>query len=123
MSELESLWRSKTDAELARAGAEIRNYTVHAQRVIRAELQRRNMPVPEVMAEDADGQVDEPDMNCLRCGSELGYLGPRKLHETGDVRVLGALTVSDETLDVYVCSRCDRVELFVHTSGREHPKH
>ena len=43
MTELETVWRSKTDAQLADAAAQIQDYGSEAQLVIRAELGRRGL--------------------------------------------------------------------------------
>ena len=52
----------------------------------------------------------------------LEYVGTKKFHEgtrwefIGDI---GHLFVNKEHFDVYVCKRCERVELFVDGIGEE----
>jgi hypothetical protein len=49
VTELEQLWASKTDEQLAEASRSISEYTEAGEQVIRAELQRRGMPLPPVV--------------------------------------------------------------------------
>ena len=46
MTDVEQIWRDKTDNEVAEAASTISEYTEEAARVIRAELQRRGLPEP-----------------------------------------------------------------------------
>lgn len=61
---------------------------------------------------------------CQHCKMELEYVGTRRLHEEKSLSVLGELGEmfkegAHEFLDVYVCRRCGRVELFVDGIGDE----
>jgi len=47
MTDIESIWRDKTDDEVAEAASNLRDYTEETERVIRAELQRRGLTEPE----------------------------------------------------------------------------
>lgn len=47
MTEIDQIWREKTDDEVAEAASNISEYTEEAARVIRAELQHRGLPEPE----------------------------------------------------------------------------
>ena len=47
MTDVEKIWREKTDDEVAEAAWNLSEYTEDAARVIRAELQRRGLPEPE----------------------------------------------------------------------------
>lgn len=47
MTDVEQIWRDKTDGEVAEAASSLSEYTEEAARVIRAELQRRGLPEPE----------------------------------------------------------------------------
>ena len=63
-------------------------------------------------------------MVCARCRIRLDFVGTKKFHEgsraapffLGEV---GELFVKREHFDVYVCSRCGRVELFLDGVGEE----
>jgi hypothetical protein len=65
-------------------------------------------------------------MKCPRCETDLGYVGTKKFHEGtrwGFMGELGELFVHRERFDVYVCTRCGRVELFVDGIGEEFRPH
>ena len=67
-------------------------------------------------------------ITCPRCEQPLQYAGTKKFHEgtrtwgffLGD---LGELFTNREHFDVYVCTRCGRVELFVDGIGEEFRPH
>jgi ribosomal protein L40E len=59
---------------------------------------------------------------CARCNQALKFVGTKKFHEGthwGVLGELGELFENREHFDVYVCSRCGRVELFVDGTGEE----
>jgi len=65
-------------------------------------------------------------MQCPRCDRALSYVGTKAFHEGtrwGFLGELGELFVNKERFDVYVCSRCGRVELFVDGIGEEFRPH
>ena len=63
MTVVEQIWRDKTDDEVAEAAGNLSEYTEEASRVIRAELQRRGLPEPEM---DADAlPVPLEDTRCV----------------------------------------------------------
>lgn len=67
MTSFEQIWRDKTDDEVAEAASELSQYTEEAERVIRAELQRRGLPEPE-----ADPlPIPEDDPRCVFVASGL----------------------------------------------------
>jgi hypothetical protein len=47
MTDVDQIWRDKTDDEVAEAASSLSEYTEEAARAIRAELQRRGLPEPE----------------------------------------------------------------------------
>ena len=63
MTEVEQIWRDKTDDEIVEAAWNLSEYTEEAARVIRAELQRRNLPEPDTQ-EDVAPNPDE-DTRCV----------------------------------------------------------
>jgi DNA-directed RNA polymerase subunit RPC12/RpoP len=65
-------------------------------------------------------------MTCTRCSTPLEYKGTKKFHEGtrwGALGELGELFVNSERFDVYVCTRCGRVEFFVDGIGEEYRPH
>ena len=67
-------------------------------------------------------------MVCPNCAITLDFVGTKKFHEGSRVAPfilgeLGELFVKREHLDVYVCSRCGRVELFLDGVGEEFRPH
>jgi DNA-directed RNA polymerase subunit RPC12/RpoP len=62
-------------------------------------------------------------VSCPRCDIALDYVGTRKFHEgTRAFDFLGGiweLFKNREHFDVYVCSRCGRVEMFVDGIGED----
>ena len=67
MTDVEQIWRDKTDDEVAEAASNLSEYTEETARVIRAELQRRDLPEPET---DAVPVPDE-DTRCVFVASGL----------------------------------------------------
>jgi uncharacterized protein YbaR (Trm112 family) len=62
---------------------------------------------------------------CPTCHVDLNYVGMRDFHEGtrwGALGELGGLFVNKEHFDVYVCTRCGRVTLFVDGIGEEFRK-
>ena len=61
-------------------------------------------------------------LHCVRCATELGYVGTKRFHEGtrwGVLGDLGELFVNRESFDVFLCPRCGRVEFFVEGIGEE----
>lgn len=61
-------------------------------------------------------------MHCVRCATNLDYVGTKRFHEGsrwGVLGDLGELFVRRESFDVFVCPRCGRVEFFVEGIGEE----
>ena len=59
---------------------------------------------------------------CIRCKTNLKYIGTREFHEGtrwGVLGNIGELFVNREKLDVYVCPHCGRVEFFLDGVGEE----
>jgi uncharacterized protein YbaR (Trm112 family) len=70
--------------------------------------------------------VSMDPMTCPRCNEQLKYVGTKKFHEGtrwGVLGEIGELFTNREHFDVYVCSRCGRVELFVDGIGEEFRPH
>lgn len=67
-------------------------------------------------------------MHCPTCRLQLDFLGTKKFHEGTRappflLGELGELFVNREHFDVYVCSRCGRVEFFLDGVGEEFRPH
>lgn len=127
MSDIEQIWRDKSDEDLLEAAANLEDFTEEGQQVIRAELKRRGMedPVEQVgefardtsTSEPEEGGPDDaprgeadatlPEPECLRCHTEMRYRGARTM-----LGATGNLFSNSETLDLYVCPRCGHAELF-----------
>jgi len=60
---------------------------------------------------------------CPRCNTPLEYGGTKRFHEgTRAFDFLGgifALMKNREAFDIYICTRCGRLELFVDGIGEE----
>src|SRR5262245_7560224 len=122
MTELEKLWRTKTDDELAEATSEIGDFTPQAQRVIREELESRGIEFPsksetpenlQPSDEGGDAGAQLPSIACLRCKEPMEYQGTKRFHEGTNWGVLGELGeifVNRERFDIYVCPLCGKVE-------------
>lgn len=61
MTDVEQIWRDKTDDEVAEAASNLSQYIEEAARVIRAEFLRRGLPEPET---DVVPTPDE-DLRCV----------------------------------------------------------
>ncbi len=62
MTEMDRIWRAKTDEEVVEAARNLVEYTEEAARVIRAELQRRGLPEPD---REAGAPEPERDTRCV----------------------------------------------------------
>jgi hypothetical protein len=67
--------------------------------------------------------VSDP-MVCPTCKLTLDFLGTKKFHEGSRAAPfllgeIGELLVKRESYDVYLCSRCGRIELFMDGVGEE----
>jgi hypothetical protein len=60
-------------------------------------------------------------LECQRCKTHLEYLGKKRFYEGGHLTpiLLGELFVNRENFDLYACSRCGHVELFLDGVGDE----
>jgi rubrerythrin len=127
MSDIEQVWREKSDEDLIEAAATLSDFTEEGQQVIRAELRRRNLEDPVEQAgqaaresatsEPEEGQADGaalPAPECIRCHVEMRYRGTRTV--LGEV---GHLFENSDAFDVYVCPQCGHVDLFVNEIGAE----
>jgi len=134
MTEVEQIWRAKSDDLLLVAAAELDTYEEEGQRVIRAELRRRGFEDPveqsRFAAPDAEfAQPDEEDEGdtpppapprCLRCEVAQRYLGARWFRQganQGALAARGPKFEIDQSFDVYVCRECGHVDLFVAGGG------
>jgi len=64
-----------------------------------------------------------PSMTCVRCETELDFVGTKKFQEDSAGGVWGAfgeLFARRQRFDVYACPRCGRVEFFVDGLGEEY---
>jgi hypothetical protein len=71
---------------------------------------------PEEVPVNAAGR----EVDCLRCGRALDYVGLRHFHEGtrwGVLGNLGELLVRAEGFEIYLCSGCGHVEFFAHGIG------
>jgi hypothetical protein len=66
-TDLEQIWRNKTDDEVLEAAASVATYTDEAARVIEAELQRRGLAQPEAVV----APIPDEDMRCVFVASGL----------------------------------------------------
>jgi hypothetical protein len=68
------------------------------------------------------GQKKPKPVCCPHCDTALDYVGTKRFHEGGRWGLLGdlgELFVRRENFDIFVCSRCGRVEFFVDGIGEE----
>lgn len=59
-------------------------------------------------------------MTCLRCESRMEYAGTKRFHEGSRIGVLGNLAelfAGREIYDVYYCTQCGKVELYIDGIG------
>ncbi|MGZ7040852.1 MAG: hypothetical protein ACXVH7_03575, partial [Thermoanaerobaculia bacterium] len=68
MTDVEQIWRDKTDDEVAEAASNLSEYTEEAAPVIRAEFQRRGLSEPET---DVVVPIPDEDMRCVFVASGL----------------------------------------------------
>ena len=126
MSEMEEIWREKSDEDLLEAAAHLAEFTAEGQHVVREELRRRGLEDPveqarEAKSEAAPGEPEEGEPeggtlvapDCTRCHIELRYRGTRMLMG-GDA---GHLFSDSDAFQVYVCPQCGHVELFASEIG------
>ena len=79
----------------------------------------QSAPVTDKVAPDVAPTRIDP-ITCARCDVPLEYVGRKRFHEGtnwGVLGELGELFVKREHFDIYVCSRCGRVEFFVDGIG------
>ncbi len=125
MSDMEKIWREKSDEDLLEAAATLSDFTEEGQRVLRSELKRRGMedpleqasteaaPIPEPVIEASQAEDQSlPEPECLRCRAEMRFRGTRTM--LGEV---GNLFSHSDTFDLYVCPKCGHVELFASEIG------
>ncbi len=129
MSDMEKIWRDKSDEDLLEAAASLSDFTDEGQQVVRAELKRRGLEDPleqvgDLAAEATNTEPEEggpqdepasgeesslPEPECLRCHAQMRYRGIRTmLGEPGN------LFASADNLDLYICPKCGHVELFTN---------
>ncbi|MCX6545981.1 MAG: hypothetical protein NTV05_16420 [Acidobacteria bacterium] len=127
MTDVEQIWREKSDDDLLVAAGELDTYEEEGQRAIRDELRRRGLEDPvdqarflapeEAVVQPEDG--DEPPARnpmCLRCEVPQRYLGARWFRQAADA---GALTEHkpmfeiNQSFDMYVCPGCGHVDMYV----------
>jgi hypothetical protein len=60
MSDAEAIWAAKSDEELLEAAEDLAAFTEEGERIVRAELQRRGLPLPA-----------PPVGTCSRCGRSI----------------------------------------------------
>lgn len=131
MSDMEQIWREKSDEDLLEAAAHLAEFTTEGQRVIREELKRRGLEDPVEQARDADSETAASELeereaeggtlvgpDCTRCHIELRYRGTRMLLG-GDA---GHLFSESDAFQVCVCPQCGHVELFVGEISAEPPE-
>lgn len=132
MSDMEKIWREKSDEDLIEAAASLSDFTEEGQRAVRAELKRRGLEDPleqvgAVAAQEAASEPEEggpqdevagaeepplPEPECLRCHQEMRYRGIRTM--LGEA---GNLFSNADNFDLYVCPKCGHVELFASQTG------
>lgn len=77
--------------------------------------------LPEAEVEERRQRIGKA-MVCLRCDSEMKYAGTKRFHEGTRLGVLGDLAelfVGREAYDVYFCTHCGKVELYIDGIGDE----
>ena len=75
----------------------------------------------EPVTTTAEKEKRDP-LHCVRCSTNLDYVGSKRFHEGtrwGVLGDLGELFINRESFDVFVCPRCGRVEFFVEGIGEE----
>jgi uncharacterized RDD family membrane protein YckC len=70
MTDLEQLWRAKSDEEVMEAGARLAEYTLDGREVIRAELMRRRLHAPpQWECSKCHERIDDAFDSCWKCGA------------------------------------------------------
>jgi uncharacterized protein YbjQ (UPF0145 family) len=78
MTDLEQLWRAKSDEEVMEAGAGLDEYTLEGQGVIRAELLRRGLrPAQRWECSKCHERIDDSFDSCWKCGASRQRVEPR----------------------------------------------
>ena len=72
----------------------------------------------------AESNIVVRSVACLRCNTELKYVGTRRLHEEKSMSILGELgemfkNGAQEFLDVCICQKCGHAELFADGVGED----
>ncbi len=67
--------------------------------------------------------MDDP-MTCPTCRLTLDFIGTKRFHEGSQAAPfllgeIGELLVNKESFDVYVCSRCGRIQMFMDGVGED----
>ena len=118
MTDLERIWRSKSDEALLEAARSLDDFTDEGRRVVLAELEKRGLDVAGPESGEGDDTPDEvpagealPDdpLTCLRCGVELQRLGTR---DAGSLGELGRMFQGKRTVEAYACPSCGHLDLF-----------
>jgi hypothetical protein len=112
-TDIERIWRDKSDDDLIEAASQLGDYTPEGQRVIRSELKRRGLedPIEQVgeAALEATSEDAPPPRECSECRVALRYLGASALS--------GAAHLQGHALDVYACPQCGHVDFFIAVAG------
>ncbi len=120
MSDMERIWRGKSDEDLLEAAASLDDFTEEGRQAVRAELRRRGLEDPVEQAGESATAEPPPEGDelpqrsvlCVRCDRPLDFAGVKIL--PGDA---GHLFENSEALEMYACPKCGHVELFL--SGDE----
>jgi hypothetical protein len=124
---MERIARLSDEQLLAMVDVDFTQYRPEALAYARAELRQRGIEpvrrVPEPERQPRAG-TEAPPLRCLRCHSEMKYVGTKRLQDDarwGMFSQLGGLFKDQdyENLDAYVCSKCGRLELFVDGIGED----
>jgi hypothetical protein len=133
MTDLEAIWREKSDDALLDAAAELDTYEEEGQRAIREELRRRGFedPVDQLRFIAPEAGLVQPDEAeeppaaapvCPRCDVAQRFLGTRWFRQGASP---GALTDRgprfdiSQAFDMYVCPTCGHVDMFVADAEAE----
>ncbi len=122
MSDMDRIWREKSDEDLLEAAANLDDFTEEGRRAVRAELKRRGLEDPVEQAGEAATAEPPPEgeeppqrsLLCVRCDRPLDFAGVKIL--PGDA---GHLFENSEALEMYACPKCGHVELFISGSEPE----
>ena len=67
-------------------------------------------------AAEPASSAEVPAPECLRCNTQLSFIGTKNFHEGARWGVLGDIGeffVNKENLDMYACKSCGKVEFFI----------